>query len=79
MRMCAKDGYQKLACSASDRAYAASREKDDWRKGRVTKLNYTADGIHAVVEGSAPDDVDILLHKGEISDTDLHLPLCGGK
>ena len=50
------------------------RGEDYWRKGRVTKLNYTADGIHAVVEGSAPYDVDILLHKGEISDMTCTCP-----
>lgn len=50
------------------------RGEDYWRKGRVTKLNDTADGIHAVVEGSAPYDVDILLHKGEISDMTCTCP-----
>ena len=50
------------------------RGEDYWRKGRVTKLNYTADEIHAVVEGSAPYDVDILLNKGEISDMTCTCP-----
>ena len=50
------------------------RGEDYWRKGRVTKLNYTADGIRAVVEGSAPYDVDILLHKGEVSDMTCTCP-----
>ena len=50
------------------------RGEDYWRKGRVTKLNYTADEILAVVEGSAPYDVDILLNKGEISDMTCTCP-----